>query len=130
MGLLMRLQDLEVTDLGKTEAEMVTLEDEEVAMVLMALSGTENIEVGWADREVRWSPNDSGQAAWRDRTSASCARGRGLPRRQGRRRAAHEVAKQRATAGRGIRLDRGANCTSTRTGRGAGSCPRCRPFCR
>ena len=43
MGLLMRLQDLEATDLGKTEAEMVTLEDEEVAMVLMALSGTENI---------------------------------------------------------------------------------------
>ena len=40
MGLLMRLQDLEATDLGKTEAEMVTLEDEEVAMVLTALSGT------------------------------------------------------------------------------------------
>ena len=27
----------------------------------------------WADRGVRWSRNVSGQAAWRDRTSAACA---------------------------------------------------------
>ena len=79
MGLLMRLQGPEVTDLGKTEAEMVTLEDQEVTMVLRALSGTENLELGWADREVRWSPD--GQAA-AGASSAQVGDGATAPRNQ------------------------------------------------